>query len=183
MDKTLLISANKVREITPISDNINEKELVAAIKEAQNVSLRNVIGSNLLNRLKELIDNDLIYSDDYCDYVDLLDEMQYYLAYTAVVKLIPQIQWKVDNAGIFTTDDEHLKSLDVKDTITVVGYYQSRADYYCMLLQKYLMRNKDNFPELDACSCKDIDAHLNTAFTSGLFLGARRGVIKNKCRK
>lgn len=173
-DKVLLISQNYVKEITSISDNVNEKQLHVAILEAQNVSLRNILGSALLNKLVELISDETIYLDEYCDYQDLLDECQYFLAYSAVVKLIPQMQFKVDNAGVILTEDEHMRNLSVDETFEVVDYYQHRADYYCLLLQKYLLRNKNNFPELKECSCNDIKSNLNSSYTNGLFLGGRR---------
>lgn len=177
-DKILLISQNYVKEITSISDNVNDKQLFVAIQEAQNVSLRNVMGSALLRKLKELIADETIYLDENCDYQDLLDECQYFLAYTAVTKLIPQMQFKVDNAGVVLTDDEHMRNLDVQETFLVTDYYQKRADYYCMLLQKYLLRHKAKFPELDECCCNEIRSNLHSAYTSNLFLGGRRGKLR-----
>lgn len=174
-NKTLLISTNTVREITPIGDNTNDKQLTAAIREAQNVGLRNIIGSGLLERLKEMVDDGSIYGEENGAYSDLLDECQWYLAYQTVVRLLPQLQFKVDNAGVILTDDEHMRNLGVDETFTVVDYYQKRADYYCLLLQQWILNHKSNFPELDACTCERIGSNLHSSFTSGLWMGGRVG--------
>lgn len=173
-NKILLTSANYVREVTNISDNVNEKVLYAAIRESQDIELRNIIGSKMLKKLKSLVAEDLIKQDEYTTYNELLEETQYFLAYTVITKLCLTLNFKLDNAGLLVTSDEHISNLDVSDTFTLKDWYQKRADYYCMLLQNWCLRHRSELPELDEGCCRTIRSNLYSSFTNGLFLGGRR---------
>lgn len=173
---TLLTSSNFIKEVTNISDNCNEKVMFSAIRESQDIELRSILGSKMVNKLKHLVAEDLIHNEEYSAYEDLLDETQYFLAYTVMTKLCVTLQWKLDNAGIIITDDEHVRNLDVDETFTVKNYYQKRADYYALLLQNYCLRHRSELPELDEGCCRSIRSNLYSSFTSGLWLGGRRGL-------
>ena len=84
MEKILLVSANFIKNISNISDNISGKLIEPAIWEAQNEGLRGILGDALVNRLEELVATDEINLEANVMYKTLLNKCQYFLAYTAI---------------------------------------------------------------------------------------------------
>ena len=54
MAEYLLTSEKFVKEVSSISDNLAGKYVLPSIREAQEVSLKSILGSCLLNKLKDL---------------------------------------------------------------------------------------------------------------------------------
>lgn len=172
MKIVLLTSETFVKDLTPMSDNLSGKYLLPALQEAQEIGLRSILGDRLLDKLKELVSSNQLTEGS--PYMELLDKIQYYLAYQALVSVIMNTSFKIHNFGLNQTSDERLTNPSFTDTVRIVKYYQDKADYYCLLLQHYLLQNKPKFPELTGWDCKKINAHLRTSFTGGLWLGGAR---------
>ena len=60
MEKILLVSANFIKNVTNIDDNMPGKLIEPAIYESQNEGLRTVLGDALVDRLEELVRTDEI---------------------------------------------------------------------------------------------------------------------------
>lgn len=174
MKDILLTSAEFVKAATNCSDNINEKVMQTAIREAQEINLQSVVGSKMLNKLKKLVNDDSIYKGKNCAYRGLLNEAQYFLAYTVLTKLCMITTFKIDNIGVSKTSDERIESLGVEDTLLIQDFYQKKADYFQMSLQNYILANRFYLPEIDENRCYDIHANLYSAASGGLWLGGRR---------
>lgn len=171
----LLTSEEFVKSYSNISNNVNGKYIGVAIREAQEIELRGIIGSCLLEKLKELVDNEEIDGEGNEIYKEILDQCQYFLAYTTVKNLCLTTSYKIDNIGVSQTYDENIQSLSLEDTYNVMEQYARKADYFCGLLQEYLLQHKQFIPELNDAQCSCIQANLNHAATGGIWLGGRRG--------
>ena len=117
-------------------------------------------------------------------YKTLLDtQIQYYLLYRVISDLIPIIGVKLANIGVVVSNDEHVQNLTEAERNRIDTYYEQRADFYCKRLQEFLLNNSDLYPELDECSCNQMRANLESAASTGLWLGGYRGkrIIDNKC--
>ena len=113
MEKILLVSANFIKNISNISDNISGKLIEPAIYEAQNEGLRGVLGDCLVDRLEELVRTDEIDQEGFEMYKTLLTKCQYYLAYTALSNICMLTAVKVSTAGLEQVSDEHMEPLDM----------------------------------------------------------------------
>ena len=174
MKKILLVSANFIKNISNISDNISGKLIEPAIYEAQNEGLRGVLGDALVDRLEELVDTGDIDESGYEMYKELLTKCQYFLAYTAIANVCMLTAVKIDNAGLEQVSDEKMDPLDMDDSFRLQSFYQKKADYLCHQLQNYVLRNRAAYPELRECDCRMMKANLFSAATTGLWLGGRR---------
>lgn len=174
MKEVYLISENNVRNRTNISSNINSKFLLSAIKEAQ-LEYECLIGTKLYNKLLNLVDNDSIKDEENTWYKELLDKSQTYLSYMTLVRVIPLCNYHIDNFGITTQKDEHIDSLSTKDMFQLVDYYEKEADSLKSRLQKYLILNYKEFPELVSDKINEIKAELYSAASTTIFLGGNRG--------
>ena len=175
MDIILLTSETRLRELTGVSDNVASKYITAAIREAQDIRLQSVLGTRLLERLQELIRTNEINTDTTLAHYRLLaDKCQYFLVYAACTELVRQVSYKVTNAGVVKTSDERVENATYSEVCAQAEYYDAKADFYCMELQRWLCHNAARFPEL-TCGCiAAIRSNLRSAASSGLWLGGAR---------
>ena len=177
----LLTSSDFIKSATNCSDNLNEKVMQTAIREAQEIDLKEIVGDHMLKRLKQLVETNMIREKRYKFYKKLLDEAQYFLAYAVLTKLCMITTFKIDNVGIVKTSDDRIETLSIDDVYAVQNYYQKKADYFQGVLQNYILNNRDKLKEIDCNRCNDIHAHLYSAASGGLWLGGRRGKGFNGC--
>lgn len=175
MTNILFISEDYVKSNSNLNDNMFGKNLLPAMREAQDVYLQQIIGSTLYNKLIDLIDQETIGETENALYKDLLDnQIRPYLLYQTLVQLIPVINAKLVNFGSSQSNDEHLVNLSQGDVAVLTGHYQNMADFYCRRLQEYILNNCNTLG-VDACTCEGIRSNLNSAATTGIFLGGQRG--------
>lgn len=175
MEKVYLVSANFIRSLTNISNSTQDKFLASAIRETQDIDLTEVLGSKLVKRLCDLVSSGEIVEVENKDYKELLDNTQYFMAYSTVSKLCLITTVKIDNIGVNTTADEKVNPLTLADVFKIENYYTNKADYYKKRLQDYLLANKDKYIELKGCSKYEVNPTLHSAASSPIFLGGARG--------
>lgn len=182
MANVLLTNSNYIKSITNISDNVQDKYLFPTINEAQEINLKSVIGENLLNKLKDLVSGGSINDPENAVYKDLLQKCQFFIAYTVVSKLSVITSFKLDNAGIYRSNDENLYYASMEEVRNMQEYYEEKADFFKLELQNFCINNRTNLPELSECACRQIKANLYSAESCGIVLGGARGKsIRNKC--
>lgn len=183
MAEVLLCSETFVKSVSSISDNVAGKYIQPSIREAQEIGLKSIVGSCLLEHLKNLFAEGQLADQ----YKDLVDRAQYFLAYTAIVELTMKVSFKVGNFGVSKSQDENLNVATFDEIGKLQYYYQTKADYCKLELQQWLLDNSGLFPELKACDCERIKANLYSAATCGLWLGGPRAKVmpgrKCKCNK
>ena len=177
MTNILFISEDYVKSNSNLNDNMFGKNLLPAMREAQDVYLQQIIGTALYNKIVSLIDEEQIGEDENAIYKDLLDnQIRPYLLYQTLVQLLPVINAKLVNFGTSMSNDEHLVNLSQGDVVVLTGHYQNMADFYCRRLQEYILNNCEAL-KIDDCTCNTIKANLQNAATCGIWLGGVRGRI------
>lgn len=167
----LLTSPDFIRSATQVSDNLQDKYIYEAIREAQDIGLQEVLGTNLLDALRNYV-----YDNDIPDkYQVLLDKCQWFLAYSVIANLTVSITFKINNIGLNTTTDDNVQIPSVSDTFKLRDYYQKKADHYRLMLQNFLLDNRNDYPELSEGQCRKIHSCLYSGASSNLFLGGKRG--------
>lgn len=185
MATEILLSSEKfIKGVTNISDNVAGKFILPALREAQEINFRGIIGDCLLAKLKGLVAEGAFNQDpvpiDVAIYKDLLDRAQYYLAYQTIVEVCGKVTYKVGNFGVAKSSDENLQPVGPDELDQQKTYYQAKADAHCLQLQNWLLENRAAFPELRECDCSRISANLYSAATCGVWLGGARGKRTNK---
>ena len=184
MKDFLLVSETFVKSVSSISDNVAGKYIQPSIREAQEVSLKSIIGSNLLNYIKGLGLAKTLEEPENAPYKELVDRAQYFLAYTAIVEITNKVSYKIGNFGVTKSTDENLQVATQDEIAKMQYYYQSKADFCALELQQWILDNRTLFPELDDCACRKIHSNLHSAASCGLWLGGARGKMSNpKCCK
>lgn len=171
----LLTSENFIKSNSSISDNINTKFIQPAIRESQTVELQQVLGTELLDKLCELVGNGTISEISNIKYKELVDKCQYFLLYSTLAKICVLANIKTDNLGTYRSNDENAYSFELKDVWSVQDYYTHKSDYYKKELQLFLMSRHNDYPELSRNSCYDIHSNLYSAASGNMWLGGKRG--------
>lgn len=183
MAEILLSSEAFVKSVTSVSDNLSGKYLLPSLREAQEVSLKSILGDSLLAKLKDLVKADKINDPVNAKYKELIDRCQYYLAYVTIVEVTNKTTYKVGNFGVTKSTDENLQVASQDEVAKMQYYYQSKADAYCLELQNWLMDNRSSFPELNDNDCRRIASNLYSAASCGIFLGGARGKSNRRTRR
>ena len=174
MTNILLISEDFIKTNSGLNDNVWGSYLAPAIREAQDIKLQQILGSNLYQSLLDKIADGSIKNTDFKPYKTLLDEyVQIYLMYQTISDLVPIIGVKLTNLGVVVSNDEHLTNLSQSERELVQTYYEQRAEFYGKRLQEYLKDNCNDFNELQGNY--DIHPTLDSIAETGLFLGGLRG--------
>lgn len=171
MTNILLISEDFIKTNSGLNENVWGSYLTPAIREAQDMRLQSVIGTNLYKSILSQIDTDTLQPQ----YKTLLDDyIQVFLMYQTISDLVPIIGVKLTNLGVVVSNDEHLTNLTQSERDLVQNYYVERADFYCRRLQEYLLANRDKYPELQECDCDTMKANLYSSASTTLWLGGLR---------
>lgn len=180
MANVLLTNSNYIKSLTNISDNVSDKYMFPTINEAQEINLKHILGTALLEKLKELVKDQTINDPENEVYKDLLLNCQFFIAYVVVSKLTVILSYKIDNVGTYRTADENMTYTSMKDVQAMEEYYQNKADFFKMELQKFCMEQRNKLPELSDNDIYAIKSNLYSAETCGIFLGNARGKNNRK---
>ena len=183
MNERLLSSEKFIKSVTNISDNLSGKFILPALREAQEIGLRGILGDCLLEKCKQVAP--YLDDPDNAAYALLIERAQYYLAYATVAETVQKVSYKVGNFGVAKSSDDNLQVATQDEIAKQQYYYTSKADYYCLDLQNWLLDNRALFPELTDCACRKIKANLYSAASCGIWLGGPRGRMTppRKCCK
>ena len=177
----LLTSENRIKSISPLSDNLAGKYILPTIKIVQDVHLRTTIGSCLLTALQQMIAEGTINDEKNLIYKDLLDNyIQPYMAHQVLSEIVELVANKIVNAGVMQMSDEHQNNSYRPDKNDLKLTYLRHADSYKRLLQEFLLANSAAFPELTECECSRIKENLHTAYSGGIWLGYSRGKMNGR---
>ena len=168
----LLTNEMFVKSLMNISDNVSTKYLLPAIREAQEIRLRSIIGDCLLESLKGYVSSGDNIPEQY---IELLDRCQYVLAYMTAARVIPKVTYKIGNFGLVKTSDENQQVASSQEMDKMVEAYINDAVVCVRDLQRWLLENRSEFPELRECDCNRMMANLYSSASCGLWLGGARG--------
>ena len=173
MTNTLLISEKYVKTQSNIQDNVWGDFLTPAIREAQDIELQPIIGRPLYKKILKEVEN----KDVEERFKTLIEDwIQPYLLYQTIVSLIPIIGTKLGNIGTVISNDEHVQNISSSERENLEYRYRYLADHYKSELQKYLLANKDLYPELTSTCLKNLNLKSSNSlplWTGGLRHGQR----------
>lgn len=175
MAEILLSSEKFIKDVTSISDNLAGKFILPSLREAQEMSLKSILGDPLLAKLKTLIKTQTLDNAENSAYKALVDRCQYFLAYKTIEEVTAKVSYKIGNAGVQKTSDENMQLASQDEIAKMQYYYQSKADACCVDLQNFILENRSDYPELTEHSCHKIESNLHSAASCGIFLGGARG--------
>lgn len=153
----LIVSPNEVLENTPLDRNLCGDFLAVSIKEAQELDLEEVVGSEVMEELYDGGES------------ELMEKVKPFLYYATMSRVMPKVMFKIANAGVVMTGDTNLSGVGYDTLVLLRQEAINIRDVYKKRLQDWLRKNK--------CSCVEdgVRQHLESSAECPIWLGGKRG--------
>jgi len=149
MTTTFIISEAKLRQFTDLNDSVDTALIKNAVREAQDISLQRILGTQLYNSILSQIDAGPVWTTS--AYETLVnDYIQDFLLYAAYYYALEAIYIRPRNNGLLTpTGGEN--SIEVDRSVYNVKRQSAdnKMQFYADRLSSYLAGNQPLFPELN----------------------------------
>jgi len=168
MSYVLFISEEKLKESTAINLNVDIDLLLPYVRQAQKLYVETKLGTDLTQKLKDLIVAGTIgnvgneaYKTLLDDYVgDMLPNWAFYHA-------VPFLRFKIENGNIYSKTSETGTALSETEAQHLREEVRNTAEYYTERLIDYIRNNTSLFPEYNTNSGSDVNPDSN-AYYNGI---------------
>ena len=170
MAYVLFISEEKLKDSTAINLNVDVDLLLPFIRQAQKLYVETKLGTDLTQKLKDLIiagtlgnaGNEAYKSlvDDYIG--DMLPNMALYHA-------IPYLRFKVENGNIYSKTSETGTALSTEEAQHLREEVKNTGEYYIERMIDFVRNNLSDFPEYSTNTGADVNPDSN-AYYAGMNL-------------
>lgn len=137
------IGATFIKDYTFIDENVDDKYLMVAIKEAQEIYLREYLGSGLYDQLVTQV----LASSVTALNTTLLDTyIAPALKYWSIYEAAPFLKFKFTNKDIVSKNSDNSSGTGLQDLEKVLKWIEDKARYYTDRMVKYLIENQTDYP-------------------------------------
>ena len=152
--KFYLIDTDSVKAASLVNYNVEDEAVGYAIRESQDVYLREILGNALLEKCVELASSGTIDEEGYEAYGELVDKYIYqYLVAKSQEQILIPISFKIRNIGVSQDSDTNVTSQQLQTVIDLQNYWKTISIDRGNRLKCFLRENKAAFPELETGSC------------------------------
>lgn len=145
MATALFIKRDDLVKNTALSGNVDTDKFIHFIKLAQEIHVRNYLGSDLYDK----ISNDIIANSLTGDYLSLVnDYIQDMLIHYAMAEYLPFAAYTVSNGGVHKHNSENSQTASKGEIDQLIAKERDYADYYTNRFLDYMSYNAaSKFPE------------------------------------
>lgn len=167
MAYVLFISEAKLKDSTAINLNVSTDLLLPYVRQAQKLYVETKLGTDLTQKLKDLITAGTIgnvgneaYKTLVDDYIgDMLPNWAFYHA-------IPFLRFKIENGNIYSKTSETGSAISTEEAQHLREEVRNTAEYYTERLIEYVRNNITSFPEYNTNSGADVSPDQNAYYNS-----------------
>jgi hypothetical protein len=145
----LFISEQKLKDNTPITDNVDSSELRFGIYMAQTIQIQESLGTNLYEYLLKIIDDNTINTDvSLIKYKELMNNfIQPALIAYAYTICLDNFWVKFMNVGLVQNRNEQGSAVDLKTLQYLKNNAKNQAEFQDNLLRRHLLFRSGWYPE------------------------------------
>ena len=170
MSYVLLISEAKLKDSTAINLAVSTDLLLPYLRQSQKLYVETKLGTNLNNKLKDLIVAGTVGAVGNEAYKTLLDDyIGDMLPNWALYNCIPYLRFKVENGNIYSKTSETGTALSTEEAQHLREEVRNTAEYYTERMIDYICNNTSSFPEYSTNTGADVDPDRN-AYYNGMNL-------------
>lgn len=176
MTDTYLIGASKIKELSPVHDNVDNDIIKQSILTCQQMYLEPTIGSGLYDYIIDNVDS--LNSD----YTTLLEKYIHpVLLHWVLADIVDILTYRYTNIGVQTKSGENSLPIGAPEVRRMRNRYRNRADAYSRDLWDYLCENNDTFPLFDnPGDGYDVKYPARRKYNTGIYVNRRRGRDKDE---
>ena len=157
----LFITRTDLVKNTILDGNVDTDKFIQFIKIAQQIDVRNYLGSDLYDR----ISNDIKANTLADPYLALLsDYIQPMLIHYAMVQYLPFVAYQIKSGGISKHQSENAESVSKSEVDYLVQKERDFAEYYTKRFIDYICYHQNDFPEYSSNTNEDINPDKNDIF-------------------
>ena len=165
MAYVLFISEQKLKESTAINLNVDTELLLPYVRQAQKLYVEPKLGTQLNQKLKDLITagtiNDVAnaaYKTLLEDYIgDMLPNWAFYHA-------VPFLRFKIENGNLYSKTSETGTPLSTEEAQHLREEIRNTSEYYTERMIEYIKNNTSSFPEYSTNSGADVTPDSNAYY-------------------
>lgn len=169
-----------LKENTPIDNSVDPKTIRTAMREAQDIYLRDIIGSGIYDEITGQINNSTLTADN----TTLLKQyIQPCLKYYVLYESAETMSFQVLNKGIVSRNSEWQSPADINRITELMAKWKNKGEYYANRLRDFLCENTSTYPLYlnPGSTAQTIHPH-TTELLGGIYFGDepehRRGYDK-----
>ena len=166
----LFISEDKLKDSTAINLNVDVNLLLPYVRQAQKLYVETKLGTDLNQKLKDLIVAGTLGDVANAAYKTLIDDyIGDMLPNWAFYHAIPFLRFKIENGNIYSKTSETGNSLSTDEAQHLREEVRNTAEYYTERMIDYICNNNSLFPEYSTNTGADVDPDRN-AYYNGMNL-------------
>ena len=177
----LLISEQKLKDNTPINENVDSSELRFCIQMAQSIFLQESLGTNLYEHILGLVQNGDIDLPGNINYKELLNNfIQPMLIQYSYYYALDNFWVKFVNVGLQQYRSEQSNPIGQKEFIWMKNNARDSAQFLDNLLRRHLVFNTSKFPQYSVIENNgQLIPEFGGAFKSPITLPAGNRILGN----
>lgn len=180
MEKVLMINIDDILQYTTISGNIDEFKVYPHIQNAQILYIEPILGSDLYDKIIELVQNGDITGSTNTNYNTLLtDYITPSLIFHTMELFIPLNSYEISNGGTNRFAPTNTQISEIDEIEKVSNKYRIIGSKYDKKLSDYLCKNSSLFTEY--INNDGLVSKTENTIRSGWYLGTSN--MKNKIRE
>jgi hypothetical protein len=153
MATVLFISRTDLVKNSIIDGNTDTDLFIQFIKVAQEIEIRNYLGTKLYEKLQA----DIAGSGVTGNYQTLLNKyVQPMLIWFAQAEYIPYAAYRIKAGGVFKPTSENAESVSKSEVDYLVNKARNTAEYYTQRFLDYINNNSNLFPEYNQNTGGDV---------------------------
>jgi hypothetical protein len=161
MATALFIKRQDLVKNSILDGNVDTDKFIQYIKIAQEIHIRNYLGTDLYNKIAA----DIIAGTLSGDYLELVNDfIQPMLIHYAMVDYLPFAAYQVKNGGVFKHTSENGESATKEEIDFLINKERDIAEYYTRRFIDYMSFNQASFPEYYTNSNDDIHPDTDATF-------------------
>ena len=170
MSYVLFISEAKLKDSTAINLNVDVNLLLPYVRQAQKLYVETKLGTDLNQKLKDLIVAGTLGDVANAAYKTLIDDyIGDMLPNWAFYHAIPFLRFKIENGNIYSKTSETGNSLSTDEAQHLREEVRNTAEYYTERMIDYICNNNSLFPEYNTNTGADVNPD-NNAYYNGMNL-------------
>ena len=163
MAEALLITRADVVKFTALNGNVDTDKFIQFIKIAQDIHIQNIIGTDLLDKIK----SDIVGASLIAPYTTLLSTyIKPMLIHYAMTEYLPFAAYTIANKGLYKHSTENGETVGKNEVDFLIEKERKIAEHYTTRFIDYICFNSATFPEYNTNSNGDMHPKKDTNATN-----------------
>jgi hypothetical protein len=158
MAQILLISPDYIYQNTDVNTSVEAAKMTPYIRLAQDMWIEPLLGTKLMNKIKDDSDDGTIAGN----YLTLRnDYLRPALVWFTYQEMLPSLNYKIDNGSIAQHNSENTSAVGMTEMNRRIEDAKKNSRFYAQRLQAYLCDNSSFFPELNTNTGSEVTPTYN----------------------